>query len=170
MATLRPGHCYTPIKRAYTRKSKFKKMSFVKSVPPSKIVKFDYGDLQKVFPAEVNLVAKEAMQLRHNAIESARTVIIRQLTSLGKNYRMKIRVFPHQVLRENKMITGAGADRMQTGMQQSFGRAVGIAARVKKGKVLFSVYLDEANITLAKQALKAATYRLPIKAEIKVMK
>ncbi len=169
MATLRPGRCYTPIKRAYTRKSKFKKLSFIKSVPPSKIVKFDYGDLQKKFEAEVCMVSKENIQIRHNAIESARTLIIRNLISLGKNYHMKIRVFPHHILRENKMITGAGADRMQTGMQKAFGIAIGVAARVKKGKTVFSVYVDKADITLAKQAMKAATYRLPLRSEIKVV-
>ncbi|MFH0752565.1 MAG: 50S ribosomal protein L16 [archaeon] len=168
MVSLRPGRCYTPVKRAYTRKSKFKKSSFIKSVPPSKIVKFDYGNLTKKFAAEVNLVTKQAIQLRHNAIESARTVIIRKLNPLGKNYHVKIRVFPHHVLRENKMITGAGADRMQTGMQKSFGRAVGLAARIKKGKTVFSIYLDKENVELAKAALKAATYRLPLRAEITV--
>lgn len=168
MAGIRPGHCYTPVERAYTRKSKFKKLSFIKTVPPSKIVKFDYGDLTKKFQAQVDMVTKEAIQLRHNAIESARTVVVRKLSPLGRNYHVQIRAFPHHILRENKMITGAGADRMQTGMQQSFGRAIGVAARVKKGRTIFSIYIDKENVELAKEAMKAALYRLPVKAEIKV--
>ncbi len=168
MTAIRPGHCYTPMKRAYTRKSKYSKLSFIRAPPTSKVVKYEYGDLKKSFPVEVNLVAKEPMQLRHNAIESARTVVIRRLDSLGANYMMRIRIVPHHVLRENKMISGAGADRLQKGMQKSFGRAIGLAAQVKKGKTIFSVYVNKEGIATAKKALEAATYRLPIKSVIEV--
>lgn len=168
MVSIRPGRCYTPLKRAYTRKSKFKKLAFIKSVPPSKIVKFEYGELTRKFGFEVTLFTKEAIQLRHNAIESARTVVIRKLEPLGKNFRLKIRIYPHHILRENKMITGAGADRMSKGMQRAFGRAIGLAARMKKGKEVFSVYVDKQDVELAKQALVSATYRMPLKAEIRV--
>ena len=37
------------------------------------------------------------------------------------------------------MLTGAGADRMQTGMSQSFGKTIGRAALVKNGQVLFII-------------------------------
>ncbi len=169
MATLRPGHCYnTPFKRAYTRKSKYKSLSFISAVPTSKVVKFEYGDLQRDFDNEVSLVASESRQVRHNAIESARTVIIRKLDTLGKDYRLKIRIFPHHVLRENKMISGAGADRLQKGMQKSFGRPTGLAAQVKKGKPMFSVYVNKGGIGTANLALKAAKYRLPIRCAIEV--
>lgn len=170
MVSIRPGRCYTRVKRAYTRKSKFKKLSYVRSVPVSKIVKFDYGDLQRTFPVEVSLLTRAPIQLRHNAIESARMVVIRGLVSLGKDYRFKIRVYPHQILRENRMIAGAGADRMQTGMAHSFGKAVGLAARMKKGKEIFSIYIEPESIPLAKKALQAATYRLPMRTEIRVTK
>jgi len=168
MAGLRPGRCYRRIKRAYTRKSKYKNLAFIASVPPTKVVKFEYGDLQKEFNTEVNLVSKEAIQLRHNAIESARTVVIRHLDKLGGNYRLQIRAVPHHVLRENKMITGAGADRMQKGMALSFGRATGLAAQLKKGKVIFTIKLDKANIPAAKEAFVAATYRMCVDTEVQV--
>jgi len=168
MATIRPGRCYRRIKRAYTRKSKYKSMAFIASVPPTKVVKFEYGNLQKEFDTEVDLVSKEAIQLRHNAIESARTVVIRHLDKTGGNYRLQIRAIPHHVLRENKMITGAGADRMQKGMAQSFGKATGLASQLKKGKIIFAVKLDRANVPLAKEALTAATYRMCVKTEIQV--
>ena len=38
MATLRKGKCYREVKRAYTRKSKYKKKGFVKSTAAIKIV------------------------------------------------------------------------------------------------------------------------------------
>lgn len=165
MAGLRKGHSYSKtVKRAYTRKSKFKTKGYIKAVPLCKIVKFDMGDLKKDFPKKVHLVSKQDMQLRHNAIESARMVINRRLHSkLGMNYRLKLRIYPHHVLRENKMLTGAGADRMQSGMQKAFGKPMGIAAQVKRNQKIFTAYVDEENIEPAKEALKAGTPRMPKK-------
>src|SRR3989344_1206597 len=119
MATLRKGHCYTDVERAYTRRSKFKKKGFIKAIPPSKISRYDMGDLKKEFPAKLELKSNKDIQIRHNSLESARQIVNRRLSKkLGPlGYHLKIMVYPHHVLRENKMITGAGADRMQTGMQ-----------------------------------------------------
>jgi large subunit ribosomal protein L10e len=167
MASLRPGRCYKRIQRAYTRKSKYKNKAFIKSTPAVKIIKFDMGDLKKKFKKEVNLISKEALQLRQNAVESSRLVINRILVkNLNKNYHLKIRIYPHHVLRENKMLTGAGADRMQSGMQRAFGKPVAIASRIKKGQPLFSVYVDEKDVNIAKEALKKAIPRLPCKCSI----
>ncbi|MBI4447725.1 50S ribosomal protein L16 [Candidatus Woesearchaeota archaeon] len=164
MAGLRPFSCYRRLKRAYTRKSKYNKLSFVKAVPSSKIVKFDMGSTEKKFERQVKLVSRVGIQIRHNALESARVITLRRLEiNLGKNFFFKVRTYPHHVLRENKMLSGAGADRMQQGMQKAFGRAVGIAAQVRKGQAIFSVDVEPANVAIAKEALKAATYRLPCK-------
>ena len=43
------------------------------------------------------------------------------------------------MLRINKMLSCAGADRLQTGMRGAFGKAHGTAARVKIGQILVSV-------------------------------
>lgn len=165
MAGLRKGHSYSKyFKRAYTRKSKFKKKGYVKAVPTSKIVKYDMGDLKKEFPKKVHLVSKQKVQLRHNAIESSRIMINRKLhKTLGTNYRLKLRVYPHHVLRENKMLTGAGADRMQSGMQRAFGKAMGVAAQVKKGQKIFTAYVEESDVEKARTALKSSMSRLPQK-------
>lgn len=162
MAGLRKGHCYTKLVRSYTRKSKYKAKGYIKGVPPNKIVKFDQGDLKKKFESMVSIKVKYALQIRHNALESARQMVNRNASEkLGNNYRLKIRVFPHHILRENKMLSGAGADRMQTGMQRAFGRPVGTAAQVKKGQAIISLHIDKKDIEIAKKALQAATYRLP---------
>jgi len=166
---LRPAKCYRKIQRAYTRKSRYLTKGYVKSVPTNKLVKFNFGDQQKTFPHKVFLVATEAMQVRHNAIESARTSVVRRLTLwLGKNYHFQIRAYPHHVLRENKMITGAGADRMQTGMQRAFGRPMGLAAQLRPKTPLFCVYVEKAGITQARNALKSAAPKLPGKYAIEV--
>lgn len=162
MAGLRKGISYRFLERPYTRKSKFKHRAYVKAVPNSKVVRFDMGDVQKKYPYRVDLIAKDSLQLRHNAIESARQIVNRHLNlKLGNNYYLKIRMYPHHVLRENKMLTGAGADRMQTGMQLAFGRPVGIAAQIKRGKAIFSVKVEKENIDSAKYSLKKAMSRLP---------
>ena len=163
MAGLRKGHSYSKaIKRPYTRKSKFKNKSYVKAVPISKIVKYDMGDLKKEFPRKVHLVTNEDVQLRHNAVESARVIINRHMHELlGQNYRLKLRQYPHHVLRENKMLTGAGADRMQSGMQQAFGSPTGIAIQAKKGCKLFTAYVENDGIEKAKKAFSSGRARLP---------
>jgi len=168
MAGLRKGHSYSRTrKRSYTRKSKFKKKGYIKAVPNSKIVKFDMGELNKDFPKKVHLVSKQQVTLRHNAIESARVIINRRLgKELGTNYRFKVRVYPHHVLRENKMLTGAGADRMQSGMQRAFGKAMGIAAQVKKEQKIFTAYVDKEGVEKARTALKTGKSRLPQKYSI----
>ena len=162
MVGLRKGHCYTKVKRAYTRKSKYKSKSYIKAVPVNKVMKYDMGDNKKVFPVEINLRTKLAIQLRHNALEAARVVVHRHLVNdLGNNFRLKLKLYPHHVLRENKMLTGAGADRMQSGMQRAFGKPVGIAARVKKGQIVFSAFVDKEFVDVARSSLMMARHRLP---------
>lgn len=159
---LRPGRCYITMKRSYTRKSKFKKYSFIKTIPTMKIVRFEMGNPDKKFTHQIDLITKESFQIRQNAVESARIVVNRTLhESLGLNYYFKLRLYPHHILRENKMLTGAGADRMQTGMAHSFGRPMGLASQIKKNSPIFSIKVDKENIDAAKSALKKAPPRLP---------
>ncbi len=162
MASLRKGKCYRNITRAYTRKSKYKKKGFIKAVPNHKIVRFHMGDNKKEFPKKVKLVAKEKFQIRHNALESCRVLVNKQLqTKFGnKGYHFYINIYPHHVLRDNKMLTGAGADRMQTGMQQAFGKVVGTAAQVKNGTTIFTIEVDENGVDFAREALMKAKPRI----------
>ena len=167
MVGLRKFKCYRKIKRSYTRKSKYKRKSYVKSVPVSKVVRYSMGNPNKDYKYEVNLSTIERVQVRHNAIESARIAVVRKLNrTLGKNYHFQIRSYPHHILRENKMITGAGADRMQTGMQRSFGKAMGLAAQLKPNTAIFCVYVDKENMDAVRLALKSASPKLPCKCAI----
>ena len=160
---LRKGKCYRRIKRAYTRRSKFKIKSFIKTIPPTKIVKYDMGTSTKKFPYKISLISKDDIQLRQNALESVRLVVNRKLhTKIGPfNYHLKIEVYPHHVLRENKMLTGAHADRMQTGMQLSFGKPVGLAAQVRKGQKVITADVDKRHVEIAKEIIKSSYSRLP---------
>ncbi len=163
MAKLRKGVAYRSIENAYTRKSKYRKKAFIRSVPNNKIVKFEMGDLSKKFEFRFLLRSKQDVQLRHNALESARKTALKLLESkLGKlGFKLKIRVYPHHVLRENALASGAGADRMSTGMKMAFGKAVGIAARVFKNQPVLEVNVDAVNKKQAMLALQRAYKKLP---------
>ena len=168
MAKLRKGVAYRRLERPYTRKSKYKSLSYVRSTPTNKVVKFDMGNFVKKFPHKMLLVSKADIQLRHNAIESARMACIRKLEgTLSRNgFRFQVRVYPHHILRENPLAAGAGADRMSTGMQRSFGKCIGLAAQVRKGKTIFSIDVDKENIDIAKKALKSASYKFACQTSI----
>ncbi|MFA6888158.1 MAG: 50S ribosomal protein L16 [Candidatus Woesearchaeota archaeon] len=168
MAKLRKGVAYRRLERPYTRKSKYKNLSYVRSTPTNKVVKFDMGNYSKKFPHKVLLVSKADIQLRHNAIESARMACIRKLEgNLGKSdFRFQVRVYPHHILRENPLAAGAGADRMSTGMQRSFGKCIGLAAQVRKGKTIFSVDVEKVNLDIAKKALKSASHKFACQTSI----
>lgn len=154
----KPGKMYRNLaKMAYTRKE------YMGGIPGSKVVQFDMGNLTDEFPVEVSLVAEEACQIRHIALEAARTSINRRLMKdIGRtNYRLKLRVYPHHVLRENKQATGAGADRVSEGMRLSFGKPVGTAARVKGGQEVFTAYTTPQFVEKAKLALRSGSHKLP---------
>ncbi len=163
MVKLRKGVAYRSIQNSYTRKSKYRKKAYIRSIPTNKVVKFDMGDLKTDFPVQILLKSKQDVQLRHNCLESARKSSLKLLeTKLGKlNFRLKIRVYPHHILRENSLASGAGADRMSTGMKAAFGKAVGIAARVFKGQPVMEVAVRPEYKEQAIQALKRAYKKLP---------
>ncbi len=163
MAKLRKFSAYTHIERPYTRKSKFRNKSFVRAAPRAGIIRYAMGNTKKTFPCHLDLISKKAIQIRHNAIESARMTCNRLLeTKLGKNqYHFKIKVYPFHILRENPLAAGAGADRMSTGMKKSFGKPISVAAQIKKEQAMFSVEVNKPDLKTARLALKRASYKLP---------
>ncbi len=162
---LRPSKCYKWDNRAYTRISNNPADSFITGIPGSKISRFEMGNLSGEFDTELCLVTTDRIQLRHNCLEASRIVANNILQkNLGlSNYRFKIRVFPHHVLRENITATGAGADRVSDGMRRAFGKPIGTAARLTKGQKVFSIYVnsDAESMKHAKKAMKIAMAKLP---------
>lgn len=161
---LRPGRCYRKHERPYTRQSiRVPKKGYVKGVPKPKITEFELGTKAN-YDANVFLVSERPVQIRHNALESARVTIIQNMEKRlgrGNTFFMKVRVYPHHVIRENALATGAGADRFQQGMRQSFGKPIGTAAQVDKGQKIMEVRVNSNNVALAKDALRRAAYKLP---------
>ena len=156
----------------FTRVSKRRQKSYIKTVPHQKIVKFTMGkeDLfnKGKIPHQLTMVADEKVQLRHNALEACRQFINKKLDKeLAGQYLFKVIPFPHHIQRENKMLTGAGADRMQTGMQLSYGKSSGKAAILKQGSRIFFVAVpNEKAVQFARKTLKQVKSKLPCKTKI----
>ncbi len=165
MASLRPGRCYVDVKnKPYTRISTRRpRKSYVKGVPTSKIHQFEVGNIKGDFPLAYHLVSKENVQIRSNSLEAARVIATKYLTKkLGESgFFLKILVYPHHVLRENSMATGAGADRFSQGMRRSFGRPIGQAAIVSEGQRLITVKVPANAADTVKEALRRAGTKLP---------
>jgi large subunit ribosomal protein L10e len=118
------------------------------------------------------LVVEKPGQIRANALEAARQHANKFLSSkLGdSNYFMRIAVYPHHILRENKMMAMAGADRLQDGMRLAFGTPIGRAARMRRGQPVIILFVDEKNVEVAKEALERAASKLPLPTRIIVEK
>ncbi|MCD6248406.1 MAG: 50S ribosomal protein L16 [Hadesarchaea archaeon] len=157
---LRPGRAYRHFSGpAYTRKE------FIKRTPGIRVILFDRGNPDRDFPVVMTLIADEKGQIRHNALEAARVAANRVLESEAgrNNYHLKLRIYPHQILRENPMAVGAGADRISDGMRLAFGKPIGAAARVTSGQKILTVRVPKEFVQLGKEALRRAAMKLPIK-------
>ena len=162
---LRPAHAYKHFSGpAYSRGE------FVKGVPASRVTFYDMGNPKGEYDLEMSLVTEETGQIRHNAIEAARVAANRMMElDAGKdNYHLKLRVYPHQVLRENPIVMGAGADRVSDGMRHAFGRPIGFAARVFTGQKLMTVRAKKEHEAIVKEALRRASLKLSVRSRIVV--
>ncbi|MCY0868480.1 MAG: 50S ribosomal protein L16 [Desulfurococcus sp.] len=162
---IRPARCYTHFSGPpYTRKE------YIPGVPQPKITKFEMGDPKKDYDYELALIVEEAGQIRHNALEAARVMASKVLSNTAgeNNYYLKVKVYPHHVIRENKMMAFAGADRLQDGMRQAFGKPIGTAARVYPGHEIVVVRVKAEHAKSAKEALRIASSKLPLPSRIAV--
>ena len=152
--------------RPYTRKD------YIRKIPASKIVQYDMGNLSEDFPLQVSLVVKNHTHLTHNALEAARVASNRYLQRMtGKlGYRLKIRTYPHHIVRENPMATGAGADRVQSGMRGAVGKAVSSEALVRKDQKVVTAYVNVKDFEHVKVALNRAAMQLPVSCRLTVDK
>ncbi|HVL48548.1 MAG TPA: 50S ribosomal protein L16 [Candidatus Thermoplasmatota archaeon] len=167
MAKTRPGRLYKRIKsQSYTRRK------YMGGVPGSRISQFDLGDKTTNFPIVASLVVDERVAITHNALESARVAANRVLMKYcgATGYHLKLRVYPHEVLRENKQASGAGADRVSQGMRRSFGKAVGVAARLQRGQELMTARVRPEHWPAVKEAFRKANMKLPTPTHLQLEK
>jgi len=145
---LRKASVYHHKERAYTRTSKRKSKSYIKTKPPSKIVKFVMGDVKRFesggFPIVIKYISNEAAQMRDTSIEASRQLILRHLDkNFGKDYYFAMPLFPHHILREHKMAAVAQSDRTFAGMKHAFGKTISVAAQVNPNSVLFVIAISQ---------------------------
>merc|ERR1740120_299766 len=116
------------------------------------------------------MVSDELQQLSSEALEAARIAANKYMISnAGKDfYHIRMRPHPFHVLRINKMLSCAGADRLQTGMRGAFGKSYGTAARVKIGQVLMSIRTKEDKASIAVEAMRRSKFKFAGRQKIHV--
>ena len=159
----RPFKCYRICNGKPYPKSRYNR-----GVPDPKIRAYDIGNIKANYdelPICVNLVSKEKEQISSEALEAARVASNKILLKKCKKeaYHLRVRVHPWHVIRINKMLSCAGADRLQTGMRHAFGKSEGKVARVKINDILISVRCreDQTVVDVAKDALRRASMKFP---------
>ena len=161
----KPGSMYR-----YVRGKPSTRREYMGGIPASRITQFVLGNKQENFPVQVSLVSNEKCQVRHNALESARITVNRTMEkNVGTtNYRLRILVYPHIVLRENKQATGAGADRVSQGMRAAYGKNVSTAAQIKPNQTIMTIETFEQHVESAKSALRKAGMKIPSPCKVNI--
>ena len=157
----RPHRCYRVIAG-----KPFPKSRYNRGVPDGKIRAWDIGfkrGTHDALPIRICLVSKELEQISSESLEAARVAANKQLLIKCKKegYHLKMMLHPWNVVRINKMLSCAGADRLQTGMRGAYGKPYGKVARVDIDQVIMSVRTTEEHILTAKDALRRASMKFP---------
>lgn len=163
----KPALMYRQVKgQAFTRRE------YMGGVPNNRISQYDMGSQSEDFPVVLTLKVENRVQVRHTALEAGRIAANRVMSKKAgaANYHLKVRVYPHIVLRENKLATGAGADRVSSGMRAAFGKNVGTAARMERNQPIMTISCNPAYFVLAKEALWKASMKYPTPCYIDIEK
>ena len=167
MASKRPWRCYSSWnRRPYQHKrSANHRREYARGGAQSKIQRFWGGN--KAIPWEdwelvVGLKINRQIQISSNALEAIRITINTPLQKqLGRsNFRFRVRSKPFQKYRENRMLAFAGADRVQSGMRNSFGRSTGVCARVKAGAIILDVGCNLKDLAYVRERLRIASMKI----------
>jgi large subunit ribosomal protein L10e len=157
----RPARCYR-----FCKNKPYVKSRYCRGVPDGKLAIFDVGRKKNSvndFPLCVHLVAGECQQLSSEALEAGRIVVNKYMTNAcGKEaFHLRVRAHPFHILRINKMLTCAGADRLQTGMRHAWGKPAGLVARVDIGDPMYSVRTKNEHESKVREAMRRAKYKFP---------
>ena len=164
----RPAKCYR-----YCKNKPYPKSRYCRGVPDPKIRIYEVGRKRVVcddFPAAVHMVSDELQQISSEALEAARIAANKYMvTNAGKDtFHLRVRPHPYHVIRINKMLTCAGADRLQTGMRGAYGKPYISCARVNIGQVLMSIRTKEDRTEAAAEALRRAKFKFAGRQKIHV--
>lgn len=168
---LRPARCMRNFERSFTRHAtRVQRKNYLGGVPGVKTRNFTIGNQTKEFDTQLDVISNINMQIRDNAIESMRQKLVKKLTaSMGKDgYVIKIRLYPHHVIREHKSATGAGADRLSSGMKHAYGKNTGRASQIRKGQLFLSLVVNSDKKDEAKEILKYIKYKINMPYDIAI--
>jgi large subunit ribosomal protein L10e len=157
----RPARCYR-----YCKNKPYIKSRYCRGVPDPKIAIYDVGNKTAKtdeFPLCVHLLSGEDCQLSSEALEAGRIVVNKYMqTKVGKEgFHFRVRAHPFHILRINKMLTCAGADRLQTGMRHAWGKPAGLVARMTIGGIIYSVRTKRGNEAHVLEAFRRCKYKFP---------
>jgi len=157
----RPARCYR-----YQKNKPYIKSRFCRGVPDPKIRIYDVGNKSAavaLFPLCVHLVSDEKEQISSEALEAGRIAVNKYMSKTcgRESFHLRVRLHPYHILRINKMLSCAGADRLQTGMRGAFGKPQGVCARVSIGQPIFSVRSKMQNVKAVIEALRRSKYKFP---------
>ena len=157
----RPARCYR-----YQKNKPYPKSRFNRGVPDPKLRIYDVGFKKakyERFSQCVHLVCYEKEQITSEALEASRIACNKYMTTRcgRENFHMRIRIHPWHVVRINKMLSCAGADRLQQGMRGAFGKALCKSARVAIGQILMSIRVNPDHVGHAQEALRRAKFKFP---------
>ena len=164
----RPAKCYRVIKNKPYPKSRY-----CRGVPDPKIRIYDAG-MKKyscdAFGTCVHLVSFEKEQISSEAMEAGRIAANKYMVkNAGKDqFHLRVRMHPFHCLRINKMLSCAGADRLQTGMRGAFGKVQGTAARIAIGQIMLSIRTKDQHENKAVEAFRRAKFKFPGRQKIVV--
>eukprot|EP01088_Endostelium_zonatum_P006653 TRINITY_DN18797_c0_g1_i1.p1 TRINITY_DN18797_c0_g1~~TRINITY_DN18797_c0_g1_i1.p1 ORF type:complete len:213 (+),score=38.26 TRINITY_DN18797_c0_g1_i1:68-706(+) len=157
----RPGRCYR-----YLKNKPYIKSRYCRGVPDPRIRIYDLGRkkaLTDEFGFCAHLVSLENEMLSGEALEAARIASNKYITKMGgkDSFHMRVRAHPYHVLRINKMLSCAGADRLQTGMRGAFGKPYGTTARVHINQIIFSIRSKDNVAKHVVEALRRSKFKFP---------
>jgi len=155
----------------YTRQAQNKNDNYVSGAPAPRVTQYEMGARNKEFEKEVVLISEEDCCIRSEALEAGRIASNSYLSKIydpEEEYMLKIRPYPHHILRYHPLAGIAQADRYYEGMRKPFGRPIGRAAIVDEGDVVFKVKIGEGETDEARKALERANHKMPVTCRVRI--
>jgi len=135
------------------------RQDYIKRIPIGKLdqMKFTYGDINKKFNYELNLISENEKYLSVNSLDATRVALNHLL--LNNDFFMKILVYPHVIVKSHGLMGIAKAERLCKGMRQSgSAKPIGIVAQVHKNQPIIVLRVNDLN--LGRKVLEVASKKL----------
>ncbi len=166
--------CFRPVKsKGYQKKrSRSHRREYVRGGADPKITMYDVGNRGKLdWEVSVGLMLLHSANISHFTLEAIRVSINRRLQKIigRQKFHLKIRAHPHITYREHAMMAFAGADRLSSGMRNSFGRPVGRMAKVRAGQMIIDCGCDFKDVQHIKRAFAIASQKLCVSSRVMLL-